>query len=158
MFPTRPRLARRATRPSSTPPEPVTATRVSWGVTLIRISSVTQFVEELAGLEERQPHDTRVAAAQLHDKPRRAPLDGVGAGLVVALAGGDVLRDLLGAQLLELDFRARTRRVDALVAHQRHCGEDVVPPPREGGQHRGGLLAVGRLAPGLAVARPRGVR
>src|SRR5678816_627372 len=90
MFPTRPRLALRSIRSSCTTPEPVTATRVSCGVTLIRISSVTQFVEELAGLEERQPHDSRVAAAQLHDKPRRAPLDGIGAGLVVALAGGDV--------------------------------------------------------------------
>src|SRR4029077_13851086 len=132
MFPTRPRLALRSFRSSCTTPEPVTATRVSCGVTLIRISSVTQFVEELAGLVERQPHDTRVAAAQLHDKPRRAPLDGVGAGLVVALAGRDVLRDLLRGPLPELAFRARTRRVDALVAHQRHGGEDVVPPPREG--------------------------
>src|SRR6476646_6203565 len=146
MFPTRPRLALRSIRSSCTTPDPVTATRVSWGVTLIRISSVTQFVEELAGLEERQPHDPGVAAAQLHDKPRRAPLDGIGPGLVVALAGGDVLRDLLGAQLLELDLRARHRRVDALVAHQRHGGEDVVAPPGERGQHLRGFLAVGRLA------------
>src|SRR3954470_7411667 len=96
MLPTRPRLALRSISSSCTPPEPVTATRVSCGVTLIRISSVTQFVEELARLEERQPHDSRVTAAQLHDKPRRAPLDGIGAGLVVAFAGGDVLGDLLG--------------------------------------------------------------
>src|SRR3954471_16483564 len=125
MFPTRPRLALRSMSSSCTTPEPVTATRVSWGVTLIRISSVTQFVEELAGLEERQPHDARVAAAQLHDKPPCAPLDGIRAGLVVAFARGDVLGDLLGAELLELDLRARHRGVDALVAHQRHGGEHV---------------------------------
>src|ERR1700741_4239968 len=97
MFPTRPRLALRSIRSSCTTPEPVTATRVSCGVTLIRISSVAQFLEERAGLEERQPHDARVAAAQLHDKPRRAPLDGISAGFVVALARGDVLRNVLGA-------------------------------------------------------------
>src|SRR3954468_1035931 len=151
MFPTRPRLALRSISSSCTTPEPVTATRVSCGVTLIRISSVTQFVEELAGLEERQPHDSGVAAAQLHDKPRRAPLDGVGAGLVVALTRSDVVGDVLGAQLLELDLGARNRRVDALVAHQRHGGEDVVPPPGKRGEHCGGLLAVGRLAEDLAV-------
>src|SRR5689334_23672131 len=158
MFPTRPRLALRSIRSSCTTPDPVTATRVSWGVTLIRISSVTQFLEELAGLEERQPHDPRVAAAKLHDKPRRASLDGIGAGLVVALARGDVLRDLLGGELLELDFGARHRRVDALVAHQRHGGEDVVPAPGERGEHLAGLLAVDGLAENLAVERHGRVR
>src|SRR5262245_5758614 len=117
MLPTRPRLAARSMSSSCTTPEPVTATRVSCGVTLIRISSVTQFLEQLAGLVQRQPHDPGVAAAQLDDEARRAPLDRVGARLVVALAARHVLRDLLGAELLELDLRARDQRVDALVAH-----------------------------------------
>src|SRR5688572_32359222 len=109
MFPTMPRLAARSMRSSCTTPEPVTATRVSCGVTLIRISSLTQVFEELAGLKKRQAHDARVAAAQLHDKARGASLDRVRAGLVVAFAACDVLRDLLGRKLLELHLRARQR-------------------------------------------------
>src|ERR671914_104591 len=101
MLPTSPRLAARSMSSSCTTPEPVTATRVSCGVTLIRISSVTQFFEKLGCLVERQAHHARIAAAQLHDEARRAPLDGVGARLVVAFARGDVLRDLVRAQLLE---------------------------------------------------------
>src|SRR6185503_1754421 len=157
MLPTRPRLTLRSIRSSCTTPDPVTATRVSCGVTLIRISSVTQFLEELAGLVERQPHDARVAAAQLHDEACRASLDGIGAGLVVGLAGGDVLRDLFGRELLELHFRARYRRVYPVVAHQRYSGEDLVAPPGKRRQHGGGFLAVGGLAEDAAVESHRGV-
>src|SRR5688572_10121614 len=118
MLPTRPRLAARSTSSSCTAPAPTTATRVSCGVTLMRISSLTgmalalrrrsaprQPVEELAGLVQRQAHHARVAAAHVDDEARSAPLDGVGAGLVVALAGGDVLAYFFHSQLLELDLR-----------------------------------------------------
>src|SRR4030095_16201206 len=142
-LPPRPRLAARSMSSSCTTPEPVTATRVSWGVTLIRISSVTQFLEQLAGLVPRQAHDAPVAPAQLNDEARRAPLDRVGARLVVALAARDVLRDLLGGELLELDLRARDQRVDPLVAHQRHRGEHLVPPAGKRREHLPGLLAGG---------------
>src|SRR5918992_1118130 len=107
MLPTMPRLAERSMSSSCTTPEPVTATRVSCGVTLIRISSVTQSVEKLGSLVERQAHDPRVASAQLHYETRAASPDGIGAGLVIALAGGDVLRDFVGGELLELHLRAR---------------------------------------------------
>src|SRR5688572_16241427 len=110
MLPTSPRLALRSTSSSCTTPEPATATRVSCGVTLIRISSLTQLVQELAGLVQRQAHDPGIAAVQLDDEARGAPLDGVGARLVVAFPGGDVLGDLLGGQLLELHVGARQRR------------------------------------------------
>src|SRR5438045_4374974 len=102
MLPTKPRPRARSTSSSCTTPAATTATRVSRGVTLIRISSLTasasaplrQAFEELCGLVERQPHHARVAAAQLDDEARGASLDRVGAGLVVAFAGGDVLIDL----------------------------------------------------------------
>src|SRR5688500_16538333 len=107
MLPTRPRLAARSMSSSWTTPEPVTATRVSCGVTLIRISSVTQFFEQLAGLVERQAHHARIAAMQLHDEARGASLDRIGAGLVVRFPGRHVLRNLLGRELLEGDLGAR---------------------------------------------------
>src|SRR5687767_5102385 len=122
MLPTRPRLAARSMSSSCTTPEPATATRVSCGVTLIRTSSFTQLLQQLAGLVERQAHHPRVAAVQLDDEARGAALDGIGAGLVVALAGRDVLRDLLGRELLELHLGARQRGVQVLVALERHRG------------------------------------
>src|SRR5688500_1611953 len=97
-LPTSPRLAARSTSSSCTTPVPVIATRVSCGVTLMRISSVTQACEafeQLRRLVERQAHHARVAAAQLDHEARGAPLDGIGTCLVVAFAGVHVLRDLV---------------------------------------------------------------
>src|SRR5215216_421701 len=123
MLPTSPLLAVRSMRSSCTTPEPVTATRVSCGVTLIRISSVTQLFEQLARLVERQAHDAGVAAAQLDDEARGAALDGVSAGLVVAIAARHVLCDLFRRKLHEEDLGTRQRRVELVVAHQRHSGQ-----------------------------------
>src|SRR5260221_25030 len=67
MPPTSPRLAARSTTSSCTWPEESTATRVSCGLTLTRISSLTLNVhalEQLRGLAGRQPHDAGRAAAQ----------------------------------------------------------------------------------------------
>src|SRR6185295_19263876 len=104
MLPTSPRLAARSTSSSCTTPVPVMATRVSCGVTLMRISSVTRACEafqQLRRFVQRQPHHARVAAAQLGHEARGAALDGVGARLVVALAALHVLRDLVGRKRLE---------------------------------------------------------
>src|SRR6185436_18609068 len=101
MLPTRPRPLERSIRSSCTTPALITATRVSRGVTLMRISSaiglaarVLQLVEKLARLVERQAHYPGVAAAQLGDEARRVSLDGIRARLVVALAARGVLGDL----------------------------------------------------------------
>src|SRR5256885_4513754 len=112
MPPTTPRLAARSIKSSCTTPAVVTATRVSWGVTLMRISSCTfafgerDALEQARRLVQRQAHHPGIAAAQLDDEARRAPLDRVGAGLVVRLAGGEGLPDVRGAQVLELHLRA----------------------------------------------------
>src|SRR5688500_13386345 len=120
MLPTSPRLAARSIRSSCTTPAAMMATRVSCGVTLIRTSS-TQLFEEEAGLVERQPHHPGVAAAQLHHEAPGAPLDRVGAGLVVAFPARRVLRDLLGRELLQLHFGSRQREFHLVVVLERHC-------------------------------------
>src|ERR671925_427580 len=98
MLPTSPRLAARSIRSSCTTPAAVIATRVSCGVTLIRISS-TELLEQLAGLVERQAHDAVIAPADFHPQARGAALDRVGPRLVVALAARHVVRDLVRGQL-----------------------------------------------------------
>src|SRR5919198_4037809 len=149
MLPTSPRLAARSIRSPCTPPEPVTATRVSCGVTLIRMSSVTQApkpLKQLSNLVERQAHDAGVAAAELDNKARRATLDRVRARLVVGLAGGDVLFDLVRGERLEAHLRSGERAVQMLRALQRHRRQHFMRLARQHGQHFGSLLAVGRLA------------
>src|SRR5437016_9354127 len=100
MLPTRPRPLERSTSSSCTTPLATTATRVSRGGTLMRISSLTkesaalgESRQQLGRLVERQRHHPGIAAAQLDDEGRGAALDGVGAGLGVAFAGGGVLLD-----------------------------------------------------------------
>src|SRR5258706_307579 len=78
------------------------AARVSRGVTLMRIASLTGkasaalggLLQKLGSLVERQPHHAGIAAAQLDDEARSASLDGIGTGLGVTFASGDVLLDL----------------------------------------------------------------
>src|SRR5512137_2157022 len=99
MLPTSPRALARSMWSSCTMPGSSIATRVSCGVTLIRISWLigpmlqhrkTDARERLGGLEQRQAHHPRVAALDPADERRGAPLHGVAARLVVRLAAGDV--------------------------------------------------------------------
>src|SRR4051812_41340677 len=139
MLPTRPRPLERSTSSSCTTPLATAATRVSRGVTLMRISSLTcadspangELLQQLGGFVQRQPHHAGVAAAKLDDEARGAPLDGVGAGLVVAFAGIDVLLDLLRRELLEANLRARERALDPVVVLERDRGEHLVAAARE---------------------------
>src|SRR3954471_9957577 len=127
MLPTSPRPLERSTKSSCTTPLATTATRVSRGVTLIRISSLTgresaalrELLQKLGGLVERQGHDAGIAAGQLGDEERGASPDGTGARLVVALAGGDVLLDLPRGELLEAHLRARERALHPVVVLER---------------------------------------
>src|SRR5258705_978985 len=101
MLPTRPRLAARSTTNSCTWPAASTATRVSCGVTLMSISSFTlgaHALQQLRGFVQRQAHHAGETAAQLDHELRGAPLDRVGAGLVIAFAGGDILAGLVPRQ------------------------------------------------------------
>src|SRR4051812_27605041 len=106
MLPTMPRARARSTCSSCATPLCITATRVSCGVQLMRMSSVTarpsleasafraEGLDQLRRLVERQAHDARVAAAQLRYEHSRASLDRVAAGLDHGLAGVDVGLDL----------------------------------------------------------------
>src|SRR3990167_4606738 len=137
MLPTWPRAAARSTSSSCTTPAPATATRVSCGVTLIRISSSLMGVaslKQLRRLVKRQSHDPRVAAAQLGDEARGAALDGVAARLVAPFTGGDVLPDLLGRELLEAHFRARQGAFHPVAVFQRDRGEHFVLAVRQRGE------------------------
>src|SRR5258706_3911514 len=160
MFPTRPRLAVRSTTISCTCPAPITATRVSCGVTLIRISSVierSERLQQLRGLEERQADDAGMAAADLAHEHCGAALDGVGAGLVVALAARHVVADLLRRDLAKLHLRSRQRGFQALPLLQGHGREHLVPLSRKRRENFLGVVAIRRLAEDAAVQRYGGV-
>src|SRR6185503_9756590 len=141
MLPTRPRLAARSTSSSCTWPAASTATRVSCGVTLTSISSPTRLakpsslmhgthaLEHLCGLVQRQPHDPGKAAVQRNHELCGTALDRVGAGLVVAFAGGDVLTDLLGRQRLEIDLRYRQHALELCFVLDRNGREHLVACP-----------------------------
>src|SRR4249919_1404972 len=87
-------------------PFSTSATRVSRGVTLIRISSdksclpcgaclreQSEFAQQPGGLEHGQAHDCGMAAGKMGDETTGATLDAVGAGLAHGFAGGDVAGD-----------------------------------------------------------------
>src|SRR6476646_9193041 len=98
MLPTRPRSSVRSMCSSWTAPFSTTATRVSCGAQLIRMSCIVRSgpdsdarpLEQRGRLVQRQAHDTGVAAFDLLDPRRRGALDRVRAGLAERLAAGDV--------------------------------------------------------------------
>src|SRR5690606_12894560 len=96
MLPTRPRSSVRSMWTSCTAPCSTTATRVSCGDQLIRMSWFMGWgsskdgkagrAQQLGGLEGGQAHDAGVAAGDAADPQARVALDGVGAGLAHGLA------------------------------------------------------------------------
>src|SRR5581483_471463 len=105
-------------------------------------SLAREALEQLAGFVERQPHDAGIAAPQIRDEAGRAPLDRVSARLVVALARGDVLADLVLRERLERHLGNRQRALYPVAVLERHRGEHLVAAPGKASQHPGGVLAV----------------
>src|SRR6476646_4849939 len=105
MLPTRPRSSSRSRCSSCTAPFSTTATRVSCGAQLMRMSCIEVGVlflrpdvdprplEQRGRLVQRQTHDTGVAAFDPLDPGRGSALDGVGAGLAERLAARDITFD-----------------------------------------------------------------
>src|SRR5436189_4880805 len=95
-------------------PFSTSATRVSRGVTLIRISSDTlppsasgQAPEQRPGPVHRQAHHAGVAAFDAGYECAGAALDAVGAGLAAPLAARDVAGDVAFVHRAEIDDRFR---------------------------------------------------
>src|SRR6185312_6127781 len=182
MLPTRPRALDRSTWSSCTTACSSTATRVSCGVTLIRISlarssrasaansgagrpftvASSEYAtpgarQQRRGLRERQAYDARVAAVDALDERGGETLHRVRAGLVERLAGADVARDLVAGERRELDARHRHRERDVVAVAQRDAGHDLVRAAREARQHLGRVRGVARLAEHDAVDHHLGV-
>src|SRR6187402_162816 len=102
MLPTRPRSSERSRCNSCTAPFSTTATRVSCGVQLMRMSCMQRpgsegdvgLAQEPRGVVQRQTHDTGVAALDALNPRRGTALDRIGARLAERLAAGDVGVDL----------------------------------------------------------------
>src|SRR6266581_6633186 len=121
MLPTRPRALARSTCSSCTTPCSSIATRVSCGVTLMRISCVinarsqhleTDAFEELGRFVQRQHHHSGIAAVDVADECCRAALYRVAACLVERLARGYVAFHLVVAERAKRHARARYRQHD----------------------------------------------
>src|SRR5687767_6145629 len=121
MLPTSPRSSVRSTCSSCTAPFSTTATRVSCGAQLMRMSCMEdggvvmlrafssepdlRLSQQLGRLVQRQTHDTGVAALDAADPGGRAALDRIGAGLAEGLAGRDIPIDVGRRDLGELHAR-----------------------------------------------------
>src|SRR3990167_5291710 len=99
-----PRLLLRSIYRSCTTPSCITATRVSCGVTLIRISSLILFglwnriikvPQQLDGFKQRQTHHTGIAAGKMLDKRAGTSLYTITASLVSIFMGKQIAVDAL---------------------------------------------------------------
>src|SRR5215470_11122506 len=164
MFPTSPLALARSMCSSCTTPCSSIATRVSCGVTLIRISLLisqnrkTEPRQKLGRLEQRQAHHSRVASLQVPDEGSRLALDRVAARFVERLARGDIALDLVLWNGAKGHPRRRDRERD--LRFPAHCdgGDDVVRPVRQRGQHRHSGCRVRCLPDRYAVEHDLGVR
>src|SRR5580698_8345662 len=111
-----PRRLGRSMNTSCSTPLSTTAARASCVLALIRISvpighrgpflpaGHARRAQQLRGLEQRQPHHPREAAAQAADEHGAVSLNRVAAGLVAALTRVPVVACFLGCDLAERDF------------------------------------------------------
>src|SRR5450631_1343660 len=161
MLPTRPRALARSMCNSCTTACSSIATRVSCGVTLMRISwligrdgkspescgysccMVADLRQYLGGFKQRQAHDARVAAVEVADESGGAALDGVAAGLVEGLAGGHIAFDVALRERAKAHMRRRDGKDDLRVPAHGDGGKHVVRVARQAQEHGD---------------RPRGVR
>src|SRR5215467_2033797 len=142
MLPTSPRALARSTCSSCTTPCSSIATRVSCGVTLIRISlfiskyGKADARQDFRRFVQRQPHHAGVAAVDVLRERGRLALDRIASGLVEGLAGRDVALDLVLRNDAERDVRYRDRQLEMRLPAHGHRGDDLVLAPGERRQHR----------------------
>ena len=109
-------------------------------------------LREPAGEEgEGEADYVGVVAVDAADEFGGEALDGVGAGFVERLAGGDVLVDFGGGEGAEPDFGFDYRRTGAVGGEQADAGEDAVHAAGEGAEHASGVARVPGLAEDLVA-------
>src|SRR5690606_37044619 len=123
-----PRREARPTMTSCAAPFSTTATRLSLGVTLNRISSLTTIpvscavlataAQQFGSLVQGQAHHSGVAALQMGDECGRPPLNSIPAGLAVRLTAVDVGLDLLRRQVRHRDSGDTSGLLLALMIQQ----------------------------------------
>src|SRR5437764_2209403 len=159
MLPTLPRSSVRSMCSSWTAPFSTTATRVSWGAQLIRMSCIVRSsavpvsgpdvdarpLEQRGRLVQRQAHDTGVAALDLLDPGGCAALDRVGAGLSERLAGRDVALDPRRRDDREANPRHARRQARATTRRDCDAADDAVAAAREQREHSRRIGAMERL-------------
>src|SRR4030095_3512315 len=113
MLPTRPRALTRSMCSSCTTPCSSMATRVSCGVTLMRISCISQAIlqygadnprERRGGFRKRQSHHAGIAPLDVRDECRGKPLDRIPARFVEGFTTRDVVPDLARGQATPRDM------------------------------------------------------
>ena len=95
-----------------------------------------QCLQQLRGLVQGQAHHTGVAAADVFDEQRTAPLDGVAAGLALRFAGFPVCGSLRRRDVPH-GYIGATQRLDHAGRrwHQRHGRHHLVGASGQRGQH-----------------------
>src|SRR5882762_9098402 len=169
---TRPRRLVRSMWISCTTPLSSMAARVSRGAMLTRISMLTGLrsraravppvrhargTQQLRRLEQRQTHDSRVAAAQVLDEHRGAPLDRVPAGLVTRLARVPVGAAFGATEGPEAHLARAQAEAHRAVSRERHGREYLVRAPGEPLEHGETLPLIGGLAAHRLIEHHGGV-
>src|SRR4029079_13438055 len=135
MLPTSPRALERSTCNSCTTPCSSMATRVSCGVTLIRISCSTILLlhngpadpgERGRGFCQRQSHHARVTAVDAGDEHCREALNRISASLVEGFAAGDISRDFPRRQAAHRHVRDGQDNLHVVLPAERDCADDIV--------------------------------
>ncbi len=99
------------------------------------------FIEECDHAADGQAHHVEVVALDARDPTGGVALDGVGAGLVEWLAGGDVGVDLVVAEEVEGDLGEFDVGDGALTGGDGgDAGHDGVGAAGEEGEHAGGVV------------------
>src|ERR1041384_2676159 len=95
--------------------------------------------------EQREPHDSRIAAGEVRDEHRTETLDGVRPGLAARFAAGPVGLHLAARNLAERDLGCRDRECGGRGTRHAYAGIYLVRAPGEQAQHPDAVVLIERL-------------
>ena len=113
--------------------------------------------QDLGGFVERQAHYTRIAALDVTNEDRGAPLDGVTPCLVEGFSGGDIALYLVARERAEADLRSGHGLHDLSIPADSDRGDHLVRASGEPFEHLHGACGVLGLAEHVAVEHDFGV-